>query len=130
MYSVDELAKYIALEDITWGNCYENIKKCYSELKNEKIAYYTRTWLLDSEIKEILPTDSNILKFQNNFNIIEYEENVNNFLNFVFEKDFGKVNCKVLPERTTLQSELKKIALNSDKLNLGLGFLEVSTWKM
>ncbi len=26
MYSVDELAKYIALEDITWGNCYENIK--------------------------------------------------------------------------------------------------------
>lgn len=77
-----------------------------------------------------MPTDSNILKFQNNFNIIEYEENVNNFLNFVFEKDFGKVNCKVLLEGTTLQSELKKRSLNRDKLNLELGFLEASTWKM
>lgn len=82
----------------------EYIKKCYLELKNEKLAYYTQTWLLSPEIKEILPTDSNILKFQNKFNVIEYEENVNDFLNFVFDKGLGEVNYKDLPERTTLQS--------------------------
>lgn len=36
MYSVDELAKYIALEDITWGNCYENIKKMLFRIKKRK----------------------------------------------------------------------------------------------
>lgn len=102
------------------------IKKYYPELKNEKLAYYTKTWLLSPEVKEILSTNSNILKFQNKFNIIEYEENVNDFLNFVFNKVLGEVNYNDLPEKTTLQSELKKRLLNGDKLHLGLGFLDVS----
>ncbi len=100
------------------------IKKYYSELKNEKLAYYTKTWLLSPEIKEILSNDSNIIKFQNKFNIIEYEENINDFLNFVFGVVIDKVDYKDLPEKTTLQKELKRKLLNNETLHLGLGIIK------
>lgn len=97
------------------------IKKYYSELKNEKLAYYTQTWLLSPEVKEILSDDSNIIKFQNKFTIIEYEENIDDFLNFVFDVVIGKINYNDLPDKTILQRKIKKKLLNGDKLHLGLG---------
>ncbi len=100
------------------------IKKYYPELKNEKLSYYTKTWLLSPEIKEILSNDSNIIKFQNKFNIIEYEENINDFLNFVFDVVIDKVEYNDLPEKTTLQKELKRKLLNNEKLHLGLGIIK------
>lgn len=100
------------------------IKIYYPELKNDKLAYYTETWLLSPEVREILPIDSNIIKFQNKFQIIEYKENTKDFLNFVFNKGYGKVNYNDLPEETTLQKELKARLLNGDKLHLGLGILK------
>lgn len=102
----------------------EYIKKYYPELKNEKLAYYTQSWLLSPEVKEILPASSNILKFQNRFNIIEYEENDYDFLNFVFKSGIEKVDYIDLPETTTLQRKLKAKLLNGDKLHLGLGILK------
>lgn len=100
------------------------IKKYYPELKNEKLAFYTQTWLLSPEVKEILSEDSNIMKFQEKFNIIEFEENINDFLNFVFDEVLGEVNYNDLSDKTTLQSELKQRLLKEDKLHLGLGFLK------
>ncbi len=102
----------------------EYIKKYYSKLKNEKLAYYTKTWLLSPEVKEILSDDSNIIKFQNKFSIIEYEENINDFLNFVFEVVIDKVDYKDLPEKTILQKELKRKLLNNEILHLGLGIIK------
>ena len=46
--------------------------------KDEEIIYYTESWLLSPELKEILPDNSNIIKFQNKFDIVEYEENIKN----------------------------------------------------
>lgn len=102
-------------------NC---IRKYYSELKDEKLGYYTQSWLLSPEIKTILPDDSNIIKFQDKFNIIEYEENISDFLNFVFDVVMREINYKDLPEETILQKELKKKLLNNETLHLGLGFLK------
>ena len=113
-------------EDVKESLCLADkyIKKYYSELKKEKLAYYTKTWLLSPEIKEILSDDSNIIKFQNKFNIIEYEENIDDFLNFVFGVVIDKVAYKDLPEKTTLQKELKRKLLNNEKLHLGLGIIK------
>ncbi len=102
----------------------KDIKKYYPELTKEKLVYYTQSWLLSPEVKEILPTDSNIMKFQNKFDIIEYEENKSDFLNFVFGKVLGDVNYKDLPEKTKLQKELKKRLQDKKKLHLGLGILK------
>lgn len=100
------------------------IKKYYPELKNEKLAYYTKTWLLSPEVNQILSENSNIIKFQNKFNIIEYEENINDFLNFVFDVVIGEGNYKDLPEKTILQRELKRKLLNNETLHLGLGVIK------
>lgn len=100
------------------------IKKFYPELHHEKLAFYTQTWLLSPELKDILPLDSNIMKFQKKFNIIEYEECSKDFLNFVFDVVLDNVKNKDLPENTTLQKGLKTKLLNGEKLHLGLGFLK------
>ncbi|MCI8569700.1 MAG: hypothetical protein HFJ11_06995 [Bacilli bacterium] len=100
------------------------IKKYYPELEDQMLAYYTQTWLLSPEVKEILPSDSNIIKFQGKFNIVEYEENINDFLNFVFDMGIGNVKYNDLSDKTILQKKLKKKLLNGDKLHLGLGFLK------
>ena len=113
-------------EDVKESLCLADkyIKKYYSELKNEKLAYYTKTWLLSPEVKEILSANSNIIKFQDKFSIIEYEENINDFLNFVFDVVIDKVDYKNLPEKTTLQKKLKRKLLNNEKLHLGLGLVK------
>lgn len=100
------------------------IKTYYPELENEKLAYYTQTWLLSPEVKEILPENSNIIKFQKKFNIIEQKENMDDFLKFVFGVVLETVDYHNLPEKTTLQKELKKKLLNGDNLHLGSGFLK------
>lgn len=99
------------------------IKKYYPELENQLLAYYTQSWLLSPEVKEILPIDSNIIKFQGKFTIVEYEENISDFLNFVFDVVLDNVKYNDLSDKTILQKELKKRLLNGDKLHLGLGFL-------
>lgn len=100
------------------------IKTYYSELKNKELTYYTQTWLLSPEVKEILSADSNIMRFQKKFHIVEYEENIDDFLNFVFGVVIENVDYHNLPEKTILQKELKKRLLDGNKLHLGLGFLK------
>lgn len=102
----------------------EYIKTYFPEYRDKKLAFYTNSWLLSPEIKEILPSSSNIIKFQERFNIIEYEEYNNDFLNFVFDDVLGNVEYKDLSEDTTLQKELKKMLLKGKKLHLGCGFLK------
>lgn len=113
-------------EDVNKSLCLADkyIKKYYPDLKNEELAYYTQTWLLSPEVKEILSDDSNIIKFQDKFSIIEYEENINDFLSFVFDIIIGEVEYKDLPEKTILQKELKRKLLNNETLHLGLGFVK------
>lgn len=101
-----------------------NIKNFYPELQNEKLIFYTQTWLLSPELKDILSESSNIMKFQKKFNIIEYEECTKDFLNFVFNIVLGKVEYKALPENTKLQKGLKRKLIIGEKLHLGLGFLK------
>ena len=92
--------------------------------KDEEIIYYTESWLLSPELKEILPDNSNIIKFQNKFDIVEYEENIKDFLNFVFDDVLDNIKYDELPENTSLQKALKKKILNKEKLHLGLGILK------
>lgn len=102
----------------------EYIKKYYKELDDKLLAYYTQSWLLSPEVASILPDGSNIIKFQSLFNIIECEENLGDFLNFVFDQPNENIDFHTLKEDTILQRELKKRLLNGDKLHFGLGFVK------
>lgn len=79
---------------------------------------------MSPELKDILSEDSNIMKFQKKFNIIEHEECTKDFFNFVFDIVLDKVEYKALPENTKLQKELKRKLIIGEKLHLGLGFLK------
>lgn len=113
-------------EDVidSFNNVDKYIRKYYKESLDKKIVYYTKSWLLSPELKEILSNSSNIIKFQNKFDIVEYEENLNDFLNFVFDDVLDDIKYDELPENTSLQKELKKKLLNKEKLHLGLGILK------
>lgn len=92
--------------------------------KDEEIIYYTESWLLSPELKEVLSLSSNIIKFQSKFDIVEYEENIKDFLNFVFDDVLDNIKYEELPENTSLQKALKKKILNKEKLHLGIGILK------
>lgn len=113
-------------EDVidSFSNVDKYIRKYYKESLDKKIVYYTESWLLSPELKEILPNSSNIIKFQNKFNIVEYEENTEDFLNFVFDDILDNIKYDELLENTSLQKSLKKKLLNKEKLHLGLGILK------
>lgn len=100
------------------------IKKYYPDLKNKKLVYYTQTWLLSPEIRDILSKESNIIKFQNKFTIVEYEECPKDFLNFIFNVGLENVQYEKLQENTLLQKELKRMLIEHKSLHLGLGFLK------
>lgn len=58
------------------------------------------------------------------FNIIEYEECINDFLNFVFDEVINDTRYENLVENTFLQKKLKQYLLEGKKLHLGLGILK------
>lgn len=106
------------------NNADKYIRKYFKESLDRKIVYYTESWLLSPELKESLLNSSNIIKFQNKFDIVESEENIKDFLNFVFNDVLDDIKYDQLPENTSLQKALKKKILNKEKLHLGLGILK------
>ena len=61
---------------------------------------------------------------QKNDLFTRYEENIRDFLNFVFDDVLDNIKYYELPEDTSLQKVLKKKILNKEKLHLGLGILK------
>lgn len=102
----------------------EKLEKFYPEIDISRLLYYTNTWLLSNELDNILDENSNILKFKNKFEIIEQTENIEDFLNFVFQEKGCNINYENLKEETTLQNKLKKYILEGRKLHIGLGILK------
>lgn len=102
----------------------DKIKKFFPEIDISRLQYYTNTWLLSSELDNILNENTNIIKFKNKFHIIDQTENIKDFLNFVFQEKDCNINYENLKEETTLQNKLKKYILEGKKLHIGLGILK------
>ena len=105
-------------------NAKEKIERFYPEIEISKLQFYTNTWLLSDELDSILDENSNIIKFKNKFDIIEQTENIEEFLNFVFQEKVFNINYEKLKEETILQKKLKEKLLENKKLHIGLGILK------
>ncbi len=105
----------------------ESYKKAYNLFcdaeKNEILVLRCNSWLLYPEYKNILPNNSNILSFSNEFDIL-LTENWDNFLNDwrIFGKDAKKPYCE-LPENTSLQKCFKKHLISGGKVGAATGIL-------
>lgn len=95
-------------------------KKYFKTYSNFK--FVCSSWLLSSTLKKYLGNDSNIIKFQNIFNIVNVDENNNEGIFWIFntyEKD-----VRDYKEETSLQKNIKQLLLNDGFIGTGFGILK------
>ena len=82
----------------------EFFEKYYPVLCDKK--YCCHSWLLDSQLKGMLKTDSNIISFQNRFEILDAGEANTEFIEWLYNTK--STDYSTLPEKTYLQINVKK----------------------
>lgn len=80
----------------------------YPNLANAE--YRCHSWLLDSQLKEMLNENSNIICFQNRFEIFDVGEADTEFIEWLYNTK--STDYSVLPESTTLQRNMKRHILS------------------
>lgn len=94
--------------------------KYYPEWKTVHLT--CDTWMLMPELKEMLGKDSNIIAFQNLFEIDTVDYDAAWYMKWIFP---GAENIdELLPEGTTLQREMKKYLLDGKKFGIAKGHLK------
>ncbi len=100
-------------------------EKFYPEWSGE--AYGCNSWLLAPGLKNILPEESNIIRFQNAFEIVKMDEDDRGFLEWVYKR--GDIPYEELPEETSLQRNMKQYLLGGGKIGDADGILKKSAWR-
>lgn len=96
-------------------------KRYFSEWEN--VSMSCDTWMLMPELKEILGEDSNIVAFQNLFEIDHVDYDAMWYMGWIYPGI--ETIDESLPERTTLQRNLKKYLLAGKKFGVARGHLGV-----
>lgn len=96
-------------------------EKYYPGWENVKLT--CDTWMLMPELKEMLGENSNIIAFQNLFEIDALDYNATWYMGWIFP---GAENVdELLPERTSLQRSLKEYLLAGKKFGIARGHLKM-----
>lgn len=90
------------------------IDKYLNEYKDAKL--YCDSWLLSPILKKILNENSNIISFQNRFNILEVDKEDKGYIIWVFNKNIN-TPINELSENTSLQRKIKELM----KQNIDIG---------
>lgn len=99
---------------------FEFRKSYFSEW--EKVKLTCDSWMLMPELKELLGEDSNIVAFQNLFEIDNLNYDATWYMGWIFP-GCENVN-ESLPERTTLQHRMKKHLLDGKRFGIAKGHLK------
>ena len=86
----------------------------FKEYKNAKL--YCDSWLLSPVLKELLDDKSNIISFQNRFDILEVDKEDKGYIIWVFNKNIN-TPINELSEETSLQKKIKE--LMRQNINIG-----------
>ncbi len=92
----------------------------YPELAD--CEYRCRSWLLDSQLKGMLSENSNIISFQNRFEIFDEGEVDTEFIEWLYHTK--STNYHDLPENTSLQRNMKKHILSGGVIRNAYGRLK------
>ena len=88
-----------------------------------KYSYFRcHSWLLDKKLEEILKCGSNILKFQEMFEIVLSEPS-DAILRYVFAWNTTRENLPFMHPVSTFAEKVKEICLAGDKFNEATGFI-------
>lgn len=100
----------------------DSLERARSFFRNGGYAFfYCRSWLLSPGLKQILPKESNILRFQEQFQV--YDEDFS--FRQAEERVFGAIleDRSQYPEMTSLQQALKKLLLAGGEIGMGCGMI-------
>lgn len=95
--------------------------KYYPELSNTE--YRCHSWLLDKQLKGMLNESSNILSFQNRFEIFDEGEVGTDFIEWLYNTK--STDYAALPENTSLQINMKKHLLSGGVTRNAYGRLKL-----
>lgn len=90
------------------------------------LPYGCNSWLLAPGLKNVLSEDSNIIRFQNGFEVIRVNEEDCEFLEWVFKRK--DIPYQELPEETSLQRNMKQYLLRGGKIGEADGILKPEAW--
>ncbi|MBU5461225.1 acyltransferase domain-containing protein [Lachnoclostridium sp. MSJ-17] len=93
----------------------------YPKLSNAE--YRCHSWLLDRQLKEMLNDSSNILSFQNRFEIFDEGEVGTDFIEWLYNTK--STDYAALPENTSLQRNMKKHILSGGIIRNAYGRLKL-----
>ena len=91
----------------------------------EQAPWECHSWLLSPALLKILDGSSNIVRFQQLFEVKEWHEDNTEFMNWIFNKP--AIPLDELPEKTSLQRAVKQNLLAGGKIGEGIGLLKPVT---
>jgi hypothetical protein len=86
-------------------------------------AFTCHSWLLDSSLKDLLPEDSNILKFAALFDVVSEEESFE-ILRYVFKRTTNSKNVKHAYPTSSFAERVKRATLSGAKFHESLGVID------
>ncbi len=115
-------------EPLTYDACVKSFSKARAFFADyfpdfDYKCFTCHSWLLDSSLKEILKSDSNILKFQTMFKLIK-EEKSNAILNYVFEWGTRPEDIKNASCTSSFAENVKKRVLSGKSFYVGFGIAQ------
>lgn len=95
--------------------------ECYPDYPFK--AFFCESWLLSADLRSMLKTDSNILKFQNRFIKVPLKSAGTDILDFVCPSiPIGSKDYQAMPETTGLQRAVKQKYITGGYVYEGAGF--------
>jgi len=85
--------------------------------------YVCDSWMLFPKLKELLNEESNIIRFQNRFEIREENKEAKDIFEWVF-KASEDADVETLPENTSLQRKAKALLLKGDNIGIAVGVMK------
>jgi len=85
--------------------------------------YVCDSWLLSPKLKELLSEESNIIRFQNRFEITSEDKEAKDIFEWIF-KTSEDAEIATLPENTSLQRKAKALLLKGDNIGIAFGVLK------
>ena len=113
-------------EPLDLGKCKDSLKIA-KEFFNQSFDGFKeitcQTWLLSPHLKDILPSDSNIIQFQSLFEIYDIDMKSRE----AEERVYGGLEDDIVkyPEQTKLQRSLKNYLLSGKKIGSGFGIIKI-----
>lgn len=112
-------------EPLSYEQCKKSFQLAEEFFGGRYQVYVCDSWLLSWHLKELLPEDSNIIRFQNLFDVTKVYYTYPQ----AEQRIFGDVleDKNAYPEDTWLQRKAKEYILSGQDLGIGVGFMRLNS---